>query len=577
LFAVAALLVGAQAQLLPFENTAVCGDFKCEGQEMFSCPSDCAAEITNQVCDCVVEAGACEQTCEAIFDLGKHCGIYGAAAICGNIIPSDAVYTNFCGACSSSDFSLEGDDLDFSTGNGEDYYYWDSSMGTNQPEDSMGSTSGPSDSDFSMGGDDLDTTDDEDYYWDSSMGTNQPEVSMGSTSGPFDSISDSDDSFGGLDFLDESMDEISVCGDMVCDEDELTTCPQDCVAEITNAMCDCVVAAGACDATCIDIMDLGEKCSAYGALGICGGVIPFDVKYSVYCGGCHNIPSGSSLQPTQVPSESDSTVDFDLTSVPSFTFGSSMEPTTVPTSRVTASLLPTSVPSDSTTVFEPTSVPSLTAGTSMHPTVVPTSRVSASLLPTRVPSDSTADLDPTSVPSFTVGTSMHPTTVPTSRVSASLLPTSVPSDSSVQTTGLNTLTSDFGTPEPSNSAVVFEPTSVPSFSFGSSLRPTSEPSDSSFQTSSVSTSQPSSFDVLTLRDLRQIRRAFKNPPTSALFAQLRVLVDRLVSRNQNLVPAVAATIDDLQKSLGGRYHPRAFRQAKRTFRQLNNLLRATQN
>merc|ERR1712156_785523 len=241
-------------------------------------------------------------------------------------------------------------------------------------------------------------------------------------------------------------------------------------------------------------MDLGEKCRAYGVLGICGGVIPFDVKYSAYCGGCHNIPSGSSFQPTQVPSESDSTVAF----------------------------------------------------------------------------------EPTSVPSFTFGTSMHPTTVPTSRVSASLLPTSVPSDSSVQTSGLNTLTSDFGTPEPSDFAVEFEPTSVPSFSVGSSLRPTSEPSNSSFQTSAVSTSQPSSFDVLTLRDLRQIRRAFKNPPSSALFAQLRVLVDRLASRNQNLVPAVAATIDDLQNSLGGRYHPRAFRQAKRTFRQLNNLVRATQ-
>merc|ERR1719510_1291722 len=246
------------------------------------------------------------------------------------------------------------------------------------------------------------------------------------------------------------MGETSVCGDMVCDEDELTSCPQDCVAEITNAMCDCVVAADACDSTCIDIMDLGEKCSAYGVLGICGGVIPFDVKYSAYCGGCHTIPSGSSFQPTQVPSESDSTVAFD-----------------------------------------PTSEPSFTAGTSMHPTMVPTSRVSASLLPTSEPSESTADLDSTSVPSFTVGTSMRPTTVPTSRVSASLLPTSVPSDSSVQTSSLNTLTSVFGTPEPSDSAVVFEPTSVPSFSFGSSLRPTSEPSDPSFQTSALGTSQPS--------------------------------------------------------------------------------------
>merc|ERR1712117_630035 len=127
---------------------------------------------------------------------------------------------------------------------------------------------------------------------------------------------------------------------------------------------------------------------------------------------------------------------------------------------------------------------------------------------------------------------MHPTTVPTSRVSSSLLPTSVPSDSSVQN---------------------FEPTSVPSFSFGSSLRPTSEPSDSSVQTSGVSTSQPSSFNVLTVRDLRQIRRAFRSSPSAARFAEVRMLVDRLVSENQNLHPEVAAMIGDLQKSLGGRY------------------------
>jgi len=142
---------------------------------MFTCPGDCVAEITNQVCSCVIEAGACEQTCEAIFDLGKQCGIYGAAAICGNILPPTAVYADYCGGCPSSDFSMEGDDLDFSTGSGEDYF-WDSSMGSsNQPEDSMGSTSGPSETpEFSTGND-------EDYYWDSSMDTsNQPEVSMAS-------------------------------------------------------------------------------------------------------------------------------------------------------------------------------------------------------------------------------------------------------------------------------------------------------------------------------------------------------------------------------------------------------------
>merc|ERR1719336_1456697 len=243
------------------------------------------------------------------------------------------------------------------------------------------------------------------------------------------------------------MGESSVCGDLVCDGDELTTCPQDCAAEITNAMCDCVVAADACDLTCVSIFDLGEKCSAYGALGICGGVIPFDVKYSVYCGGCHNISSASSLQPTQIPSEME-TVTSD--------FG-------------------TPEPSEFAVDFEPTSVPSFTTGTSMHPTSVPTSRrVSASLLPTSVPSDSIVDFEPTSVPLFTTGTSMYPTMVPTSRVSASLLPTSEPSDSRIQTSGSNTETSDVGTPEPSDSASQFEPTSVPSFSFGSSLRPTSQ-------------------------------------------------------------------------------------------------------
>merc|ERR1719499_2886700 len=229
---------------------------------------------------------------------------------------------------------------------------------SNQPEVSMASTS-----------------------MDSSFGTSDPtQVSFDSTFG----ATEFDDSFGIPDFSDESMGETSVCGDLVCDGDELTTCPQDCAAEITNAMCDCVVAADACDLTCVSIFDLGEKCSAYGALGICGGVIPFDVKYSDYCGGCHNIPSGSSLQPTQIPSEM-GTVTSDLG---------------------------TPEPSDFAVVFEPTSVPSFTFGTSMHPTSVPSFTTGTSMHPTSVPSFTTASMHPTSVPSFTTGTSMHPTTVP---------------------------------------------------------------------------------------------------------------------------------------------------------------------
>jgi len=134
--AFALLLFVARAQRPPFENTETCGDFKCEGREMFTCPEDCAAEITNEVCSCVIEQGACEQTCDASVDLGKQCGIYVATAVCGNILPPNVVYADYCGGCPSSDFSME-DDLDFSTGNGEDYY-WDSSMSTsNQPELSM--------------------------------------------------------------------------------------------------------------------------------------------------------------------------------------------------------------------------------------------------------------------------------------------------------------------------------------------------------------------------------------------------------------------------------------------------------
>merc|ERR1711884_78625 len=77
------------------------------------------------------------------------------------------------------------------------------------------------------------------------------------------------------------------CGNKVCDFGELTSCPSDCEAELIEAICDCVKVAEICDGTCADVGSLDPVqfpgCNAYAAAGICGGVIPMDMRYTEMC------------------------------------------------------------------------------------------------------------------------------------------------------------------------------------------------------------------------------------------------------------------------------------------------------
>jgi len=81
------------------EDESVCGNGICEEGEMDSCMDDCIAEIKDTVCNCASEHHLCSGTCGEVFMLGSDsdCARYGARGICGGIIPSDAVYSEFCG------------------------------------------------------------------------------------------------------------------------------------------------------------------------------------------------------------------------------------------------------------------------------------------------------------------------------------------------------------------------------------------------------------------------------------------------------------------------------------------------
>ena len=66
---------------------------------MMSCPDDCHDEIKAAVCECVVEAQLCGETCPAVVNLGDQCRTYGISGICGGIIAADAIYRDICDAC----------------------------------------------------------------------------------------------------------------------------------------------------------------------------------------------------------------------------------------------------------------------------------------------------------------------------------------------------------------------------------------------------------------------------------------------------------------------------------------------
>eukprot|EP00492_Amphilonche_elongata_P002175 TRINITY_DN245_c0_g1_i1.p1 TRINITY_DN245_c0_g1~~TRINITY_DN245_c0_g1_i1.p1 ORF type:complete len:715 (+),score=134.76 TRINITY_DN245_c0_g1_i1:249-2147(+) len=98
-----------QCDLPEVETTTapvLCGNGQCDDGEDLLCPTDCAAEVTEAVCRCIVDAGMCDMTCPAILDLSGDCVEYGAAGICGMVIDIDARYTDVCDECPTTTMAM---------------------------------------------------------------------------------------------------------------------------------------------------------------------------------------------------------------------------------------------------------------------------------------------------------------------------------------------------------------------------------------------------------------------------------------------------------------------------------------
>ena len=67
-----------------------------------TCIADCADEIREAVCDCVVKNGLCGENCTAVNDLGPECSTYGIhVGFCGGLIDAGAIYRDICDGCSA--------------------------------------------------------------------------------------------------------------------------------------------------------------------------------------------------------------------------------------------------------------------------------------------------------------------------------------------------------------------------------------------------------------------------------------------------------------------------------------------
>merc|ERR1711953_1394429 len=98
---------------------------------------------------------------------------------------------------------------------------------------------------------------------------------------------------------------------------EMTSCPSDCEDELIDAICDCVKVAEICDGTCPDVGSLDPVqfpgCNIYAAAGICGGVIPLEMRYTDMCATQCPTDSSSTSDPTRTPNFDNGDPTFDPT------------------------------------------------------------------------------------------------------------------------------------------------------------------------------------------------------------------------------------------------------------------------
>jgi V8-like Glu-specific endopeptidase len=310
-----------------------CGDKVCDFGEMTSCPDDCETELIEAICDCAKVAEICDGTCAdvGILDplLFPECNTYAAAGICGGVVPMEMRYTDMCPDQCSADETTEGPTTEAICGD--------------KVCDFGEMTSCPEDCEVEL----MDAICDCAKVADICDGTCAdvgsldpvlfPECSTYATAGIcgavvpmemsyMDMCPDqcSDETTWKPDWSTEEPTEEDTCGNKLCDFEEMTSCPEDCEAELIEAICDCVKVAEICDGTCADVGSLDPvqypECSTYAAAGICGGVIPMEMSYRDMC---------ASQCPTDEP-----------TLTP--TMSPTMNPTSTPTPEPT--ILPTEDP-----------------------------------------------------------------------------------------------------------------------------------------------------------------------------------------------------------------------------------------
>merc|ERR1712038_582944 len=292
-----------------------CGDKVCDFGEMTSCPGDCEDELIEAICDCAKVSDMCNGTCADVGSLDPllfpECSTYAAAGICGGVLPMEISYMDMCPDQCEADETTSGPTEEGICGDKVCNF----GELTSCPEDCETELMDAI-CDCAKVADICDGTCADVASLDPVM---YPECSTYAVAGicgavvPMemsymdmcpDQCSDDETTFK-PDWSTEEPTEENMCGNKLCDFGEMTSCPEDCEAELIEAICDCVKVAEICDGTCADVGSLDPvqfpECSTYAAVGICGGVIPMDMPYTSMCESqCPTDPP--TLTPTMSPS-----------------------------------------------------------------------------------------------------------------------------------------------------------------------------------------------------------------------------------------------------------------------------------